>query len=46
MSTKVTGNLGFDRNQRLNLAVKMFWRDGEQTKWEVTHLDVELEVST
>jgi glycogen debranching enzyme len=23
-----------------------FWRDGEQTQWEVTHLDGELEVST
>ncbi|MEH1823071.1 MAG: hypothetical protein V7L31_29015 [Nostoc sp.] len=23
-----------------------FWRDGEQTQWEVTHLDGELEVYT
>lgn len=23
-----------------------FWRDGEKTQWEVTHLDGELEVST
>jgi len=23
-----------------------FWRDGEQTQWEVTHLDGELEIST